>query len=77
MSDNIKHWRVFHDDLEIKKFLELIGEFSTSFIDDDEDVEIDQLPSFSENSIVNHNIIELKGNFIPKGLVPLEVIFKI
>ena len=28
VPDNIKQWRVFEDDIEIKKFLELIGEFS-------------------------------------------------
>ena len=28
IHDNIKHWRVFQDDMEIKKFLELTGEFS-------------------------------------------------
>ena len=27
------------------------------------------------DSIENHKIIELKGNFIPKGLVPLERLF--
>ena len=27
VRDNVKHWKVFHDDLEIKKFLELIAEF--------------------------------------------------
>ena len=25
--------------------------------------------------IGNHDIVELKGNFIPKGLVPLEILF--
>ena len=28
IPDNIKHRRVFHDDQEIRKFLDLIGEFS-------------------------------------------------
>ena len=27
------------------------------------------------DSIVDHKIVELKGNFIPKGLVPLERLF--
>ena len=27
------------------------------------------------NSIADHKIVELKGNFIPKGLVPLERLF--
>ena len=70
--DNIKEWRVFEDDLEIKRFLELTGEFSNSLIDQDQDDEVDDIVEYSENTIVEHKIIELKGNFIPKGLVPLE-----
>ena len=61
--------------MEIKKFPKLTGELSTYVIDEDEDIETDQIPLFSEYSIANHNIIELKGNFIPKGLVPLEILF--
>ena len=34
VPDNIKHWKAFYDDLEIKQFLELTGEFSTSSIDE-------------------------------------------
>ena len=76
IPDNIKHWKVFQDDLEIKKFLELTGEFSNSQIDEEQDDDDgDEFPSFIEQSIVDHNIIELKGNFIPKGLVPLEILF--
>ena len=33
------------------------------------------LLNIQENEIAGHKIIELKGNFIPKGLVPLERIF--
>ena len=29
----------------------------------------------TSNSIGNHEIVELKGNFIPKDLVPLEILF--
>ena len=53
----------------------MTSEFSTSVIDEDESIETDRTPSFSENSIANHNIIELKGNLIPKGLVPLKRLF--
>ena len=75
VPDNIKQWRVFEDDLEIKKKLELTGEFSKLFIDQDQDEEFEYADEYSENEIVGHKIIELKGNFIPKGLVPLERIF--
>ena len=33
VPDNIKHWRVFEDDLEIKSLLEMNGDFSNSLID--------------------------------------------
>ena len=66
---------MFHDDLEIKKLLELIVDFSTSQIDEEHYGDVDVFPSSIEHSIANHKIIELKGNFIPKGLVPLERFF--
>jgi hypothetical protein len=31
--DNVKHWKVFEDDIEIKKFLETVDEFSDMHID--------------------------------------------
>jgi hypothetical protein len=27
------------------------------------------------NNIVGHNVLQLKNNFIPKGMVPLEQLF--
>ena len=76
----MKHWRVFEDDIEIKKFLELTDEFTNAQIDQDEDEGEEQDDEFAENQfaaeeIAGHKIIELKSNFIPKGLVPLERIF--
>jgi hypothetical protein len=35
IPDNFKHWKVFEDDLEIKRFLETIEEFSSLHIDQD------------------------------------------
>ena len=58
-----------------KKVLELTGEFSNSLIDQEQDDEIEHLEGVAENEIASHKIIELKSNFIPKGLVPLERIF--
>ena len=75
VPDNIKQWRVFEDDLEIKRFLELTGEFSNYLIDQEQDDGTENAEGYSENEIAGHKIIELKGNFIPKGLVPLERIF--
>ena len=75
VPDNIRQWRVFKDDLEIKRFLDLIGEFSNSLIDQDQEDEAEYAVEYSENTIVGHKIIELKENFILNGLVPLERIF--
>ena len=33
------------------------------------------MDEIAEDEIAGHKIIELKSNFIPKGLVPLERIF--
>ena len=41
----------------------------------EQDDEVKEFEGVAENEIVGHNIIELKSNFIPKGLVPLERIF--
>ena len=49
IPDNIKHWKVFHDYLEIKKFLELTSEFSNSQMDKEQDDDDgDEFPSFTE-----------------------------
>ena len=52
--------------------MELTGEISNLLIDQDEDEEVEEVDEYSENEIAGHKIIELKRNFIPKGLVPLE-----
>jgi hypothetical protein len=75
--DNIKHWKVFEDDLEIKKFLESVDEFSTLHIDQDHDFEGDPPADVFLNKIVNHHIVQLPSNHIPKWLVPLERLFNV
>ena len=75
VPDNIKQWRVFEGELEINIFLELTGEFSNSLIDQEKDDGTESAEEYAENEIAGHKIIELKGNFIPKGLVPVERIF--
>ena len=54
------------------KKMELTSELSTSLIDQDEDTAVNDHYSYFKNSIGNHEIIEFKGNFIPKGILPLE-----
>jgi ribonuclease HI len=73
--DNVKHWKVFEDDQEIEKFLQTIDDFSASHIDEDPDVEGDHHPEEFLNEIANHQIIQLPSNHIPRGLIPLEILF--
>ena len=75
VPDNVKHWKFFEDDIEIKRFLELTGDFSNSLIDQEEDDEVEDFEDIAKNEIASHQIIVLKSNFIPKGLVQLERIF--
>ena len=49
VPDNVRHWRVFEDDIEIKKFLELTDEFTNAQIDQEEDEGDEQLDEFAEN----------------------------
>jgi ribonuclease HI len=75
VPDNIKHWKVFEEDLEIRKFLESVDEFFALHIDQDHDSEGDPHADVFLNKIVDHHIVQLPSNHIPKGLVPLEILF--
>jgi ribonuclease HI len=75
IPDNVKHWKVFEDDLEIKKFLESVDEFSALHIDQDHDSESNPRTDVFLNKIANHHVVQLPSNHIPKGLVPLERLF--
>jgi ribonuclease HI len=75
IPDNVKHWKVFEDDLEIKKFLETIEEFSELHIDQDSVSEEGFNGGELLSKIAKHDIIQLPGNHIPRGLVPLERLF--
>ena len=37
IPDNVKNWKVFEDDHEIKRFIETVDEFSSLHIDQDHD----------------------------------------
>jgi hypothetical protein len=81
IPDNVKHWQVFEDDQQIKKFLEMIDEFSTTHIDQEDDQNNEQINQNShpdpklQDMIANHKMMVLRNNQIPKGLVPLEKLF--
>jgi hypothetical protein len=55
--DNVKHWKVFEHDLEIKIFLETVDEFSALHIDQDPDFEINPHADIFLNKIANHHIV--------------------
>jgi ribonuclease HI len=75
LLDNVKFWKVFEDDEELVRFLEVIDDFSTLHIDhENENVEKVKNPKL-KNKIGGHDIIQLPNNKIPRGLVPLEKIF--
>ena len=60
IPDNIKNWRVFQDDLEIKKFLELTGEFSNCQIDEEQDDDVDEFPSLQNNQFLIIKLLNSK-----------------
>jgi hypothetical protein len=75
IMDNVKYWKVFEDNLELKKILESIDEFAALHIDQDLDSEITPYADVFLYRIANHHIVQLPSNHIPKGLVPLEKLF--
>jgi ribonuclease HI len=75
VPDNVKHWMVFEDDLEIERFLQSVDEFSVLYIDQDPDTEESPHPEVFLNKIADHQIIQLPSNHIPRGLIPLERLF--
>jgi hypothetical protein len=73
--DNVKHCKVFEDDLEIKRFLETVDEVFTLHIDQDDDSKNNPHVDVFLNKIANHHIVQFPSNHILKGLVPLERLF--
>jgi hypothetical protein len=57
IPDNVKHWKFFEDYLEIKRFLEIVDDFSTLHINQDPDSEIDPHNDVFLNKIVDHHIV--------------------
>jgi hypothetical protein len=83
IPDNVKYWQVFEDDDHIESFLTLSDGYENMAIDEEE--EGDQITEIStekpktEEKLLTHlgdkEIIQLKNNSFPKGLVPLEELF--
>ena len=87
IPDNPKYWKVFEDDIQIKRFLDLSDEFVNTHID----TKNKKSENFKDNvqfvgEVVEHkklknmiggkDIIQLKINYIPKGILPLDKLFQ-
>ena len=60
----------------MKRFLETVGEFSNMEIDAGEEEEAEDISEGNwEEKMVGNKVLQLKGNIIPRGLVPLEILF--
>jgi ribonuclease HI len=81
IPDNIRHWQVFEDDEQIKKFLTAVGEFSDTHADQENQndsrwiMQEGEEPEIFREKIADHRMLVLKSNQIPKGLIPLERLF--
>jgi hypothetical protein len=81
VPDNVKYWQVFEDEKHVEIFLQMSDEFSNVNIDDEcccevnEDAVVFNNNDLFQNQIDGRDIVQLKNNIIPKGLVPLENIF--
>eukprot|EP00253_Pinus_taeda_P033072 PITA_33072 len=75
LPDNVHHWKVFNDDDEISRFLQVIDEFFEMQIDQENDALLENSQSKLRNKIGKNNIVQLPSNHIPKGLIPLERLF--
>jgi hypothetical protein len=75
LPDNIKYWKFFEDDDELNIFLQMVDEFSDMHVDQQNlNVEESQKPKIKQR-LVQHDIVQLPNNYIPRGLVPLENLF--
>ena len=81
IPDNVDHWQVFDDDQQISRFMEMSGEFENVKIyqenmfekEESVDLALESLKYLTQ--LVGKDIIQLKSNTIPMGLVPLEELF--
>jgi len=63
------------DNDEVNRFLQVIDEFSKMQIDQENEA-LEEDPQFQlRNKIGKDSIIQLPSNHIPKGLIPLEILF--
>jgi hypothetical protein len=87
VPDNIRYWQVFGNDDQIEDFLQCKNDFECTNIDfenEDENVnrfdfEIDSVNSIDSGELgddeMDGDVLHLKSNVLPRGLVPLEDLF--
>ena len=85
IPDNVKNWKIFKDNHQINRFLENKEEFINTQIGEDNQIEknppiaVETVLATNKEEYLNvftgKDIIQLKNNSIPKGLVPLEDLF--
>lgn len=67
--DNIRYWKIFWDDKEINDFLKNEGNCKDASIDLDPDEDEPKI------EVKQMEVLQLKDNVIPKGLIPLQELF--
>jgi hypothetical protein len=81
IPDNVQHWQVFEDDEQLRKFVESLDEFSETYNDQENQHDPFWIMQEGEDEkefhdkIVDHQMLVLKNNQIPKGLIALERLF--
>ena len=63
--DNVKFWRVFENDDELSKFLQLVDEFSDIHIDQ-ENLNMEESKQLKlKDKVTEQNIVQFPSNYIP------------
>ena len=72
------HWQVFEEEKQINRFMEMSGEFENVKTNQENMFEKEEsaepIPEYL-TQLAGKDIIQLKSNTIPRGMVPLEEIF--
>ena len=78
IPDSVDHWKVFEYDKRINRLMEMSREFNNTKLDQEnmfEEGESAEPDPEYLTQLAGKDIIQLKSNTIPTGLVPLEEIF--
>ena len=87
VPDNIRYWQVFGNDDQIEDFLQCKNDFECTNIDLENEDENVKRPDFGNDSVnkidsgelgedeIEADVLHLKSNVLPRGLVPLEDLF--